>query len=371
MRAVKGVWVLLVVMLALGPATWVVAQEQNNSETPGSVLVFHKFIGGTTNSTVTIDGVRVPRTEIEISVTCPAGFACDEGRRVKLLGHWVCPGSQNTADKFICREVDFNIFATVNETVVFSPVAAAQRLPGAKNVRRPPCAEGYLIVWVVDLQDRPIKWDGLVGNAVIRHDASAAGAYNAYPIQAVSALATSALVPLGTGGSLLFDGVVGYRRVPGVVQGSVRFDRPATDPPTVGEIRTFLTLLTLDVRSSRPNYPTFVDIEFWNQNEEVTSTFWEFICWTQVQLSAIDVNLEEPSQVSGTVSGRKGYFLSSTAEKVPIFGIFDTAGPVTLLGIVETQEFNAPAAGGVASVVREYSYSTFNDGVGVPTAFFP
>jgi hypothetical protein len=368
MRVVKGVWVLLVVMLALGPATWVAAQDQNNSEIPGSVLVFHKFVNGT----IVIDGVRVPRTEIEISVTCPAGFACDEGRRVKLAAHWVCPGSQETSDKLICRETDFEFFATINETSVINPPNL--RPPGTEvTARRPPagCNEGYLIVWVIDIQGRPIKWDGLIGNAVIRHDPSSAGAYSAYPIQAVSALTTGALVPLGSGGSLLFDGVVGYKRVPGVIQGTVRFERPPTDPPTLGEIRSFLTLLTLDVRSNRPNYPTFVDLEFWNQNEEVTSSFWEFVCWAQVRLTALDSNLDEPSQISGTVSGRKGYFVSQTAEKVPIFGIFDTAGPVTLLGIVETQEFNAPAPPAVPGVVREYSYSTFNDGIGVPTAFFP
>jgi hypothetical protein len=368
MRAVKYVAIFAFVMLALGPVNWVFAQEQNNSEIPGSVLVFHKFINGN----IRIDGVNHPRTEIEISVTCPAGIGCDEGRRVKVVGHWVCPGSQDTADKFVCRETDFQFFATINETVVLSPTNL--RPPSTKaSARRPPagCNEGYLIVWVVDLQDRPIAWNGLIGNAVIRHDVASAGAYNAYPIQAVSTLTPGTLVPLGSGGSLQFDGTTGYRLVPGVVQGTVRFERPPTDPPTVGEIRSFLTLLTLDVRSNRPNYPTFVDLEFWNQNEEVTSTFHEFICWTQVRLTDIDSNLDEPSQISGTVSGRKGYFVSGPAEKVAIFGISDTSGPVTLLGVVETQEFSAPAAPAVPGIVREFSYSTFNDGIGVPTAFFP
>src|SRR3970282_1543400 len=131
---------------------------------------------------------------------------------------------------------------------------------------------------------------------------------------------------------------------------------------------TFLTMLTLDVLSNRPNFPTFVDAVFWNQGEVGTSVSTDFICWTQVALTStgdplnfIDDNLDEVGMGS-----RKGSFLSDPAEKVAIFGGSCTAGPVTLLGLVETQELNA--AGGIE---REYSYAMYNDSIPVPTRFKP
>ena len=39
--------------------------------------------------------------------------------------------------------------------------------------------------------------------------------------------------------------------------------------------------------------PTFVNLKFYNENERLLSTFTEFICWTQVPLSAINAGFGE------------------------------------------------------------------------------
>jgi hypothetical protein len=91
------------------------------------------------------------------------------------------------------------------------------------------------------------------------------------------------------------------------------------------------------------------------------------ICYKQVRLTTINGALIEE------FFGRKGLFESTQAEKVPIFGIDDTTGPVTLLAIVETLEFNdnGNANDNNGTVSRQYSYSTYNDSVPVPTTFEP
>src|ERR1700730_19321956 len=54
--------------------------ELNDSQVPGSVIVFPKFIQGT----VTLSGGgTAPRTEIEIGVVCPEGEPCAEHEPVK------------------------------------------------------------------------------------------------------------------------------------------------------------------------------------------------------------------------------------------------------------------------------------------------
>src|SRR5262245_6719935 len=85
----RGKWVRvsLVLMLAIGLATVAFAQVRDtrlaDSQEPGSVIVFHKFIRGT----VDIGGESTPRTEIEVGVVCPKGAVCPEGQRVKIRFH--------------------------------------------------------------------------------------------------------------------------------------------------------------------------------------------------------------------------------------------------------------------------------------------
>jgi hypothetical protein len=369
MNRMKWLRVLLLLILALGLAIPATAQVRHptlsDSEEPGSVIVFPKFISGRT-------AAGEPRSEFEISVVCPKNLdgtpgICVEGTRVKLRAHWVCPGNQDFNGKFICRETDFALFTTIFGTVTFNPAnVGAGSFPttpltptpgGNPRVPAPPCLQGYLIVWVVNAADQPIKFDGLIGDALLREPDGALSAYNGIPIQAHPTLATTALVSGPNG--LVFTGAANsYQAVTGKIRSSVRFEQDATvGPPATPTVRTDLTLLTLDVLSNAPNYPTFVNLDFYNANEFLISTFWEFICWTEVSLGEIDPNLTVAN--FGTT---KGLVVSDQAFKFPFVGIADTAGPVTLLGIVTTVVTGGPGS-------QSYSYSLYNDSVPVPTAF--
>src|SRR5262245_59009603 len=130
MNQVKWLRIALVLLLALGLVLPAVAQVQDprlsNAQEPGSAIVFPKFIynpGG--KATIGSE----PRSEFGISVVCPPALrdatGClppfGEGFRVKIRAHWVCPGSQDIARKFICRETGFDLFTTMFGTVSFNP----------------------------------------------------------------------------------------------------------------------------------------------------------------------------------------------------------------------------------------------------------
>jgi len=328
-----------VAFLLIAFASSAIAQARDprlaDSQQPGSVIVFPKFIRGF----VTPDGVLTPATEFEVGVVCPKGVVCAEHKKVRIRFHYVC--GTNVGDIsgfFVCKETNFDAETTVNGKLIFNTESTSP--PGNFITPFPHCDRGYLIGWVVNKANLPIKFDGLIGDAVLRASSTAVSAYKAIPIQADPALATGAII---TGGRL-FDGSPGrYQALTGVIVGDVAYDR-------LPNRATNLTLLTLDVRPNRPNLPTFVDINFYNAQETLLSTFTEFICWGEKQLSTqIDANL------TGTGMGsRKGVFIAGPAEKVPIFGIQDTAGPVTLLGLVETLE-------GPTASERQYIYGVFND----------
>jgi hypothetical protein len=222
---------------------------------------------------------------------------------------------------------------------------------GTRFVPAPQCTRGYLIGWVIrPADDMPIKFDGLVGDAVLRESGSSLASYEAIPIQANRQDALNA--PL----SLTFDGAQGhYQAVTSVVEGDVRYTN-TTGPTTFAT--SFLTLLTLDVLSDRPNNPVAVDLNFYAgfnsalgvENFVGTST--EFICWTEQRIDAINSNLVT------TVMGRKGTFQSGVATKFLFSSTLDGTGPVTLLGLTETIEGPTPG-----SAMREYINSLENDSV--------
>jgi hypothetical protein len=321
MHQVRWFRIALVLLQALGLAPAAVAEVRpatlSDSQEPGSALVFPKFIYNPGGS-ATIGGE--PRSEFEISVVCPPALRDDTGClppfgagfRVKIRAHWVCPGAQDLTGKFICRETGFDLLTTVFGTVAFNPanvgagafpVAAWTAPTGvntpptvftpsvvAQRVPVPPCPLGYLIAWVVDASDRPIKFDALIGDAIIREPSGAVSAYNAIPIQAAPALLTSAAIPFPSGaGALAFDGTA-YQTLPARSASSLRFEQlpPPTPTPPFTTVRTNLTLLTLDVASNAPNLPTFVELDFYNANEYLLSTATEFVCWQEIRLTAID-----------------------------------------------------------------------------------
>src|SRR5262247_3730596 len=338
--------VALLLLLALTLAIPALAQVRpvglSDAQAPGSVLVFPKFLAGTT-----ADGE--PRSAFEIGITCPQNQptpgVCAEGTKVKLRAHWVCPGSQDPVNKYICEETNFDLTSTVTGTIVINPANVGhvtQRVP------LPSCAAGYLIVWVINPSDQAIKYDALLGTGILREldDHEAVSAYNGVPIQANAAAATGTVLP-----GLTFAPDGPYQAVTGQVQGTVTYDQLDHSPYAV----TALTLLTLDVRSNRPNHPTRVDLDFYSEDEVLLSTAHEFICWSTILLSDLNPNL------TATGLSPKGLVVSGPAEKFPIGGILDTFGPVTLLGIVETATWNGS--------VQTSSYALYNNSVPVPTAF--
>jgi hypothetical protein len=237
-----------------------------------------------------------------------------------------------------------------------------------KTVPAAPCFNGYLIGWVINpANDQPVKFDGLVGDAVLRLTGAAIASYSAIPIQADPALATfpatGSAVATNGNGALIFDGAPShYQAVTGQVIGDVRYTNLTTPPNFVDSI---LTLLTLDVKSNRPNNPVFVDLDFFGGNpsaignENQLSTATEFICWEEVAIEAINPAL------TTTLMGRKGVFVSAPATKVGIFGVQDETGPTTLLGLSEVRE------GSPAAPTRAYFSNLFNSSVPVPTRFRP
>jgi hypothetical protein len=361
---------LCMTVVALGLGTPVPAQELNSSEMTGSVLVFPKFLAGTVAVGETAAGAPIveSRSSFNISVACPSADICPAGASVKLLGRWVCPGSQDPRSKSICKAANFELITTVNGTLTFNPENLGTRSAvrsASLNVPKPPCPEGFLIVWVVSPSNASapsaIKFDGLAGNAVLRNSTHSAGSYTAIPIQAASHLQTGAFTDVNRDGNLDFDGSE-YKAVTGQLAGPIRFPRSTkVQGTTLGRIDTVLTLLTLDVKAGRPNPATVVDFHFFNESEELISASHEFICWTEVKLTSIDANLDE---FFGT-GGHHGLFTTTVAETFG-FGFSAASRPVTLLGIAETIERNR---GGVA--IREHEYTLFNNGRPVPTTFDP
>jgi hypothetical protein len=352
----KRLFGFLFVLLALGIATPTFAWNVNDSAEPGSVLVFHKFIRG----------IAPPfaKTEIEISVTCPNGSTCmSSGQAVKLHAHWVCPGNDSTVPFTPCSERDFHLTTTVNGSIKFDP-ENFETTTNTDTVPQPPCPRGYLIAWVVDDFDNPIKFDGLIGDGVL-HDSNGTStidvfylrAYNALPIQADPALNTGDFTDLDSlgnhTGALQFDSSGShYQAITGRIFGTVKYD---TLLPAVQH--TFLTLLTLDVQSNRFNNPTFVDLNFYNEKEVLKSEHTNFVCWEEVPVTSIDNTL------ISTLFGNKGLVQSTRAEKQGLLGISDDTGPVTLVGILETVDNTAAQASSAAFL--------FDDSNPVPTTFYP
>src|SRR5262249_51223938 len=110
----RALLLLFVLGLVIATPRSSVAQTLNDSEEPGSLIVFPKFISGKTAG-------GDPRSEFEISVVCPAGFkdpntgtGClspyGEGFRIKIRAHWVCPAVQDVNKKFVCHETNFDLF---------------------------------------------------------------------------------------------------------------------------------------------------------------------------------------------------------------------------------------------------------------------
>ena len=365
--------VLRNIAVATPAAAWSpVATWDNDSERPGSVLVFPKFIRGTffdAINPVTPAGTGriTARTELEISVRCPDGATCGPKQPVTLRAHWVCPG---------CTESSFDLTTTVGGSLYFNPegvtalggVVTAEVYPNnaTTTIPVPPCPRGYLIVWATDGSGNAIKFDGLIGDAVLRDGSTgqeyqSARSYNAISIQAGDGVVnTGDPTDLNGDSNLDFDGNE-YQAISGRIFGTVRYENPGAtitgNAFTVwGVVQTDLTLLTLDVASNRPNPLTSVGLNFYTTGEDLNDAGTSFYCWSEQRLTDINAGFTEQRM------GRKGLVESYFAEQA--------GAPVTLLGIVETKEGQINAAG-VFIQFRDYSYSLFHDNNPLMTTFQP
>jgi len=367
---------MLLIVPALALAMPAFAQTRSaklsDSQEPGSVIVFPKFINAP--AVPLEDGGTAPASALKIGVVCPKGATCSSDQVVTIRFHWVCGAS---AANTVCQETNFDVTATVFEKIILVPDGTPEDgyktgLP-TKSVPAAPCPGGYLIGWVIDpATDQPVKFDGLIGSADLRDVIGtgvqfglALASYPAIPIQADPKLATfpatgSAINTSSTGG-LVFDGAAGhYQEVTGRVFGNARYTQTGS-PGT----QAFLTLLTLDVTSNRPNNPVFVDLDFFGGNpstignENQTSTSTNFICWEEVALDAISADL------TTTQMGLEGVFASAPA----VIG----TKRVTLLGIVRTSETEIAVVGPppITIILRETLDTLSNDSVPVSTTFTP
>jgi hypothetical protein len=357
--------VLLNVAVAAPVAAASVAAWLNDSEQPGSVLVFPKFIRGSFADPFVTGQTAQARTELEISVVCPTGATCGANQAVTLRAHWVCGGVG-------CAETSFDLKTTVGGSLYFNPegvtvllgVITANAFPSnaTTTIPLPPCDRGYLIVWAVDGNGNAIKFDGLIGDGLLRDGTDgfpwiSGRGYNAIPIQAGDGVVnTGDPTDLNGDGHLDFDGNE-YQMITGTIFGTVRYENLAT--AVEGPVETDLTLLTLDVASNRPNALTSVGLDFYTPDEQFVDAGTSFYCWREQRLTDINATFTEQKM------GRKGLVVSTYAQQVDGFGI---TKPVTLLGIIETKEFyNAfPTV-----ISRDYAYSLFNDGNPVATTFLP
>jgi hypothetical protein len=316
----------------------------SDAREPGSVIVFPKFVRGS----VTVDRAMVPATEIEIGVVCPKGATCAEHQQIKIRFHWVCPGSPDFGQKLICKENSFDVSVVEQEQVVFSPGGMPIARSNVISVPEPPCSMGYLIGWVIDPTDnRPVKFDGLIGHATVRENGAEISEYAAFLIRADPALpnfpADGSAIATGrdffTGGAtLIFDGGPGHYQVTARQLAADAEPQRVTAWPALGD--TSLILFTLDVRSNQPNYPVVADLAFSDDKGILASTSREFVCWIQVRLSEVRGLTNAPERA------RQALIPSGRALKVPFSGISDTAGPVIVLALVEPSGARTP--GGIA-----------------------
>ena len=381
----KSMRILLLALLgtgAAGLATPAFANSANDwgvndSQEPGSVLVFYRFDAG---SISTPDEGTIAKSQFKISVTCPPNlgpFGCIEtgafatGQAVFLKAHWVCPPKDTGTT---CEELDFNLSTTVFGTVEFDA-------NGGEDLPKPPCKNGYLIVWVVNDKGERISFNGLIGSAVLRGSGTSWRAYNALAISSPQAFADPV--------ALAFDGTE-YQRITGTIYGTVAYPNSEN---------TRLTLLTLDVLANQPNEATEVALKFYNEEEFFISTAVSFTCWGEFRLS----DLAGGALADSPFSGQDGLVRSTGAIKganpsVTVVGLVETEEHVTQgispgtcqqAAATFTQVTNATCTAvngavtpinGLCSVInattsvdqlREYAYPLLNDSIPVSTTFVP
>ena len=321
-------------LLVLGVIGASVASAQpdptlTNSEFPGSLIVFPKFHAG-------LIGNGLAQTTFEIGVVCPDGAVCPQGQFLNIKLQWVCPAAAQGAAGF-CQSQDFLLRTTINGKLEFDAAGRLTVGPFDLNggiIPKPQCDAGFLIAYAVNSVGQPIKFDGLIGEEVLRLRPGSSSAYNAITFQ------------VDTGR---------YKRAPGQFAADVRFEK-ASAPPTL----TFLTVLTLDIRTNNNNPNIVAPVNFYRANEVPLSDAVHFTCWREIHLTDINSNLNQARM------GTKGMVVSTgpavIASPCTGPGCNPAGTPVTVLAIVTTLE-DVPAN------PREYGYRAYGRGDGVSTFF--
>jgi hypothetical protein len=360
---------------------------------PGSIIVYQKFQRGfvTVDAGLASQSVQ-PRSLIELGATCPKDdTTCGvDIKVVRVNFHWVCPPQpDNSGAQFaatgggVCVENDFFVNLTVNGKVWFSPEGGftSGDLPG-QIVPQAPCNRGYLIGFVSNIgrlegdntavfanSDAPIRFDGLIGDAVMRNTPQDLQAFRAITIQADPNTAEeTALTGNGTAGpdstgvgTLVIDGNLGnYDAVTGQLSGDVRYDSDV-NPPFAD---TALIFLTLDVKSNQKNLPTFVNLVFYNAQQAGFSEALSFTCWGQINITTIDASLTQEG-----VGTERGLFITSQAYSATIANGGQSGnadGTVTMLGAVQITE--GPISG-PANATRSYTVPVFDNSVPIATRY--
>jgi len=350
---------------------------------PGSIIVYQKFQTGW----VTVDQGQPdqsvqPRSLIELGATCPATVDCgvqDMVVRVRL--HWVCPPQpDNAGAKFssagICSENDFFVNLTVDGKVWFSPNGGTTSgdMPG-QPFPAALCGRGYMLGQVTNLgtpngsnqavftgPDRPIKFDSLIGDAIMRNTPQDLQAFKALTIQGDPTEAQGGAIQTqigSTGVTLLpLDGGTNhYQEVTGQLSGDVRFNSDLTAPFS----DTALILMTLDVRSNQLNQPTYVNVDFYNAQQYSFSEALSFTCWGQINIATIDPSLTQEG--IGSARGQFQTFQAFNSAQTAITCPDATPGCVTLLGAVQITEGPTP---GPANATRSYTVPVFNNSAPIP-----
>ena len=341
-----------------------------NLNEPGSVIVFPKFQMGT----VTVAGNTLPTTEIRVGAVCPSdesASACSH-EQVRIFFHWVCPGMSEGGVPGLCEEVDFTITTSVNGKVVFSPNGGRISGPSASSPFQtaylPPCNSGYLIGWVINPYFQPIRFDGLIGDAVLRITPGTEESYSAPTIQADPGTPEGAALSFPTSSGaiqLLFDGGAGhYQELPGQFSSDVMYDSDVK----LAFSHTQLVLLTLNAAVANVNPLTSVLLNFYDsRQDEMASVTASFFCGEQVKLppspgltsNFLSKNLTAAYAASLGATSPEGVVTSGQASQ-PVVN-------VTLLALVETT--SGRSAPGPQKAARSNIYRTFNNPQPVPATF--
>lgn len=267
MRLTKAFAALLLGALVGAPSV-VFSQEVPvlSDNVPGSFLVFPKFDIRGTNETQ----LRIVNTD-------------DDSIDVKL--NYVCPGVKHVNE--FC--------ATLDTRIAFTPFQT--RIIDVRD-QHPPCNQGFVVAYTVkpanllDVDGRsnaiptPVSYNHMIGSFHLyegrRHET-----YNAIAIQSPQ---REHAVLGNEAGQLSFGGDISstdYYALPSQLYTDFR----AVTTDLVEGSR--LALLTLDVLAGMQNPAAVAFINFWNSAEVPFSTSVEFICWTEQQLNAIDLNFFE------------------------------------------------------------------------------